>query len=38
MIAKAKKNSDNEFYCSDLLKWNPKNKVDIVFSMGVLLF
>ena len=35
MIAKAKKNSDNEFYCSDLLKWNPKNKVDIVFSMEV---
>ena len=35
MIAKAKKNSDNEFYCSDLLEWKPKNKVDVVFSMEV---
>ena len=28
MIAKAKKHSDNEFYCSDLLECKPKNKVD----------
>ena len=35
MIAKAKKHSDNEFYCSDLLEWKPKNKVDVVFSMEV---
>ncbi len=35
MIIKAKKHSNNEFYCSDLLKWKPKNKVDVVFSMEV---
>ncbi len=38
MIAKAKKNSDNEFYCSNLLKWKPENKVDVVFSMEVLYY
>ena len=36
MIEKAKMLDDkNEYFCNDLLKWNPKKKVDIVHSMEV---
>ena len=36
MIEKAKKlDSKNEYFCSDLLNWRPKEKVDIVHSMEV---
>ena len=39
MIEKAKsKDPNGEYYCSDLLDWKPKRKVDVVHSMEVLYY
>lgn len=36
MIEKAKKNDPvNDYFCDDLMRWNPKDKVDLVHSMEV---